>query len=76
MEVKHHFIRDKITRKEIKTCYVPTETMIADCLTKPFKIKLAPFSHWAFQVGEKKATRHIISIENFYQQPCPVNITL
>ena len=35
IDIKHHFIREKIANKIIKLEYCPTDNMIADTLTKP-----------------------------------------
>lgn len=35
IEVRHHFIREKIASGEINLDYVPTNDQIADILTKP-----------------------------------------
>jgi len=35
IDIKYHYIREMVDRKQISTTYVPTEKMIADCLTKP-----------------------------------------
>lgn len=35
IDIRHHFVRDLISKKIIELCYVPTESMIADVLTKP-----------------------------------------
>jgi hypothetical protein len=35
IDIRHHFVREKVTNKEIKLEYMPTEKMIADSLTKP-----------------------------------------
>jgi hypothetical protein len=34
IDIKYHFIREKVETKEIKLIYTPTAQMIADCLTK------------------------------------------
>ena len=35
IDIKHHFIRDKVAKKEVVLDYCPTEEMLADLLTKP-----------------------------------------
>ena len=35
IDIKYHFIRDKIVKKELILDYCPTEEMLADLLTKP-----------------------------------------
>ena len=35
IDIKCHFIRDKVAKKEIVLDYCPTEQMLADLLTKP-----------------------------------------
>jgi len=34
IDIRHHFIREKIKRREIKLDYVPTKDMLADVFTK------------------------------------------
>lgn len=34
IEIRYHFIREKIKHKEIETVYIPTDEMLADILTK------------------------------------------
>ena len=35
IDIQHPFIRERIESREIKVEYLPTEDMVADCLTKP-----------------------------------------
>jgi transposase InsO family protein len=35
IDIKYHFIREKVEKKEIRLIHTPTKEMIADCLTKP-----------------------------------------
>jgi hypothetical protein len=35
IDIRYHFLRERIIMKEIKLEYIPTEDMVADCLTKP-----------------------------------------
>jgi hypothetical protein len=35
IDIKHHFIRDKVAKKEVVLDYCATEEMLADLLTKP-----------------------------------------
>jgi hypothetical protein len=35
MEIRHHFIRDHVNKKEIKIIFVDTENQLADMFTKP-----------------------------------------
>ena len=35
IDIRHHFLRDKVEKSEIELSYCPTEDMIADLLTKP-----------------------------------------
>ena len=35
IDIKYHFIRDKVAKKELILDYCPTEQMLADLLTKP-----------------------------------------
>jgi hypothetical protein len=35
IEIKHHFIRDHVNKKEIELIFVDTENQLADIFTKP-----------------------------------------
>ena len=35
IEIRHHFIRDHVEKKDLKIEYIPTENQVADILTKP-----------------------------------------
>jgi hypothetical protein len=35
IEIKHHFIRDHVNKKEIELVFVNTENQLADIFTKP-----------------------------------------
>jgi hypothetical protein len=35
IDIKHHFVREKVANQQIKLEYIHTSNMIADCLTKP-----------------------------------------
>ena len=35
IDIRHHFIRDHIEKKNLKIDHIPTENQIADILTKP-----------------------------------------
>jgi hypothetical protein len=35
LEIKYHFIRDMVQRKEVLVQYLPTDEQVADVLTKP-----------------------------------------
>jgi hypothetical protein len=35
IEIKYHFIRDMVQRKEVLVQYLPTDEQVADVLTKP-----------------------------------------
>ena len=35
IDVKHHFLRDHVEKKDIKIMHVPTEDQLADIFTKP-----------------------------------------
>ncbi|CAN1247749.1 Retrovirus-related Pol polyprotein from transposon RE1, partial [Linum perenne] len=35
IDIRHHFIRDLILKKEVELVYIATETQLADILTKP-----------------------------------------
>lgn len=42
IDIKHHFIRDTVTHQHIEIKFIPTQSMIADVLTKPLaKLKHA-----------------------------------
>ena len=46
IDVRYHFIREKIRNNQIKVVYLPTEEMIADALTKPLgSVKVAYFNN-------------------------------
>jgi len=34
IDIQHHFVREKVESNEVKIVYMPTETMVADALTK------------------------------------------
>jgi hypothetical protein len=38
IDIKHHFIRERIEMEQVKLVYVPTTHMLADILTKPLHI--------------------------------------
>jgi hypothetical protein len=45
IDVRYHFIREKIKNNQIKVEYLPTEDMIADALTKPLgSVKVVHFN--------------------------------
>jgi hypothetical protein len=35
MDIKYHFVREKVENKEVKLVYIETNKQLADCLTKP-----------------------------------------
>ncbi|CAB0012185.1 unnamed protein product, partial [Nesidiocoris tenuis] len=35
IDVRHHFVRERIQKKEIELEYIPSAEMVADSLTKP-----------------------------------------
>ena len=35
IDIRYHFIRERVESGEVKLCYVPTEQQLADLLTKP-----------------------------------------
>jgi len=37
IDIKHHFIRDKIDNKQLEVEWIPTTEQVADILTKPLK---------------------------------------
>ena len=44
IDIKYHYIRDKIKDGEIATQYINTTNMIADCLTKPVETNPEPYT--------------------------------
>ncbi len=40
IEVRYHWIREKVESNKIQVSYVPTKDMIADGLTKPLNLQL------------------------------------
>ena len=49
IDIKYHFIRDAYNDKIIDVVYTPTETNIADLMTKPMtKVKLQNFQTLLF----------------------------
>lgn len=41
IDIKHHFVRDRIERREVTLEYISSQQMLADCLTKPVsRVKL------------------------------------
>ena len=54
--VRHHFIREKVADGEVEFTFCPTETMIADSLTKPLpriKTELCREGMGVMDLGEK-----------------------
>ena len=51
IDIRHHFLRDKIEQKEIKLEYVSTTENLADILTKP--LSSPKFSELTNQIGVK-----------------------
>ena len=44
IEIKYHFIRDKVQKGAIQLQYIPTDEQLADIFTKPLeKGKFVPF---------------------------------
>ena len=35
IDIRYHFVRERLDRNEVRLEYLPTQKMIADCLTKP-----------------------------------------
>jgi hypothetical protein len=38
IDIRHHFIKERIELEQVKLIYVPTSHMVADILTKPLQI--------------------------------------
>jgi hypothetical protein len=49
INIRHHFIKDAVSRMEIDVCYIPTEEMLADPLTKALDRKT--LEHFRLQSG-------------------------
>ena len=44
IQIKYHFIRDMVSDKTVAIEWIPTDSMIADCMTKPLAFpKLSAF---------------------------------
>ena len=52
IDIRHHFIREKVVDGSINLVYCPTESMIADALTKP--VSKERFCELRDQMGVKK----------------------
>jgi hypothetical protein len=40
VEVDYHFVRDKVAKKEIQICFIPSHDQLVDVFTKPFPTAL------------------------------------
>jgi hypothetical protein len=38
IDIRHHFIRDALKKKELNMVWIPTEEQVADILTKPLAV--------------------------------------
>jgi len=48
VEVDYHFVRDRVARKEIQICFVPSRDQLADVFTKPLPV--ASFTAFRFKL--------------------------
>ena len=39
IDIAHHFVRERIMRREVQFTYCPTTAMLADFLTKPIPVQ-------------------------------------
>ena len=55
IDIRYHFIREKILSGFVDLQYVPSEDNVADLMTKPFsKVKLQKFIRMLFGVSSSK----------------------
>jgi histone deacetylase 1/2 len=48
VEVDYHFVRDRVAKKEIQICFVPSRDQLADVFTKPLPV--ASFTAFRFKL--------------------------